>query len=305
MSENRRDAVFAIIIPTWNNLALLRLCLDSIRRHSVVPYQIVLHVNDGSDGSLEWVRSQGITHTHSEENIGICLAVNRAAEISTAPYLVYLNDDMVCCPGWDSALLERIQSLNTNAFMVSGTMIERRETGNACTLIADYGIMGSTNEFNYGLLVSKNYINSAGFISGNTSPYNASYNYPNGATWPPSVVHREWWSKVGGYSAEFSPGMSSDNDFSMKLWAAGCRIFLGVGRSQVYHFMSRSTGKVVRNNGRKQFLHKWGMTQSTFDTHFLRRGQLAQAVILPEPAVNARYVWDRFRGLMRLMWWRF
>ena len=167
------------------------------------------------------------------------------------------------------------------------------------------GIMGSTNEFNYGLLVSKNYINSAGFISGNTSPYNASYNYPNGATWPPSVVHREWWSKVGGYSAEFSPGMSSDNDFSMKLWAAGCRIFLGVGRSQVYHFMSRSTGKVVRNNGRKQFLHKWGMTQSTFDTHFLRRGQLAQAVILPEPAVNARYVWDRFRGLMRLMWWRF
>jgi len=43
------------------------------------------------------------------------------------------------------------------------------------------GIMGSTNEFNYGLLVSTNYINSAGFISGNTSPYNASYNYPNGA----------------------------------------------------------------------------------------------------------------------------
>ena len=43
------------------------------------------------------------------------------------------------------------------------------------------GIMGSTNEFNYGLLVSANYINSAGFISGNTSPTNASYNYPNGA----------------------------------------------------------------------------------------------------------------------------
>ena len=289
MSENRRDAVFAIIIPTWNNLALLRLCLDSIRRHSVVPYQIVLHVNDGSDGSLEWVRSQGITHTHSEENIGICLAVNRAAEISTAPYLVYLNDDMVCCPGWDSALLERIQSLNTNAFMVSGTMIERRETGNACTLIADY--CRSPNDFNETALLAD-------------QPKRIKPDW-YGATWPPSVVHREWWSKVGGYSAEFSPGMSSDNDFSMKLWAAGCRIFLGVGRSQVYHFMSRSTGKVVRNNGRKQFLHKWGMTQSTFDTHFLRRGQLAQAVILPEPAVNARYVWDRFRGLMRLMWWRF
>jgi GT2 family glycosyltransferase len=289
MSETPRDAVFAIIIPTWNNLALLRLCVDSICRHSVVPYEIVLHVNDGSDGSLEWVRSQGIAHTHSEENIGICLAVNRAVEISTAPYLVYLNDDMVCCPGWDSALLARIQSLNSNAFMISGTMIEPRKSGNACVLIADYG--SGPENFNEAALLAD-------------QPKRIKQDW-YGATWPPSVVHREWWNKVGGYSVEFSPGMSSDNDFSMKLWAAGCRIFLGVGASQVYHFMSRSTGKVVRNNGRKQFLHKWGMTQNTFDVHFLRRGQAVQAVVLPEPVINAHYTWDRFRGLMRLMWWRF
>jgi hypothetical protein len=105
-----------------------------------------------------------------------------------------------------------------------------------------------------------------------------------GSTWPPTVVHRRWWHRVGGYSTELSPGMSSDNDFSMKMWHAGCRVFLGVGDALVYHFQCKSTGKVVKNDGRKQFLHKWGMTQSTFDRFYLRRGQVAETVALAEPA---------------------
>ena len=58
----------------------------------------------------------------------------------------------------------------------------------------------------------------------------------------------------------------------MKLWLAGCRHFVGVGDSLVYHFQQKSTGKVVKNDGRRQFLDKWGMTQSTFDRFYLRRG---------------------------------
>jgi hypothetical protein len=77
--------------------------------------------------------------------------------------------------------------------------------------------------------------------------------------------------------------MSSDNDFSMKLWQAGCRHFIGVGDSLVYHFQQKSTGKVVKNDGRRQFLDKWGMTQSTFDRFYLRRGAPLEADRLTEP----------------------
>src|ERR1035437_2926757 len=42
-------------------------------------------------------------------------------------------------------------------------------------------ILASANEFNYGLLVSTNYISPAGFISGLSSPTNVGYNYPNGS----------------------------------------------------------------------------------------------------------------------------
>ena len=57
--------MFSILLPTWNNLPLLKLCVHSIRTHSAYGHQIIVHVNDGSDGTLEWVREQGLDHTHS------------------------------------------------------------------------------------------------------------------------------------------------------------------------------------------------------------------------------------------------
>ena len=52
------------------------------------------------DDALDWVREQNIEHTASPANIGICHAVNWAAARSTREYVVYMNDDMYCCPGW-------------------------------------------------------------------------------------------------------------------------------------------------------------------------------------------------------------
>ena len=70
--------MFSIIIPTWNNLAFLKLCVDSIRKNSAFSHQVILHVNDGSDGTLQWAKEQGLDYTHSQDNVGICVAVNEA-----------------------------------------------------------------------------------------------------------------------------------------------------------------------------------------------------------------------------------
>ena len=93
--------------------------------------------------------------------------------------------------------------------------------------------------------------------------------------------------------------MSSDNDFSMKLWHAGCRIFLGVGDSLVYHFQAKSTGRIKKNNGGQQFLHKWGMRQSVFDHYYLRRGAPAKSVALPEPEDTLEFRWQLLRSSLK------
>jgi hypothetical protein len=94
-----------------------------------------------------------------------------------------------------------------------------------------------------------------------------------GATWPPNIVHIDTWDAVDGYSNEFSPGMYSDPDFSMKLWNAGVRLFRGISESRVYHFGSISVKRVKRNKGYFTFIQKWGFTSSTLSKYYLRRGE--------------------------------
>ncbi|HSM99123.1 MAG TPA: glycosyltransferase [Gallionella sp.] len=275
--------MFSILIPTWNNLELLKLCVRSIRENSSLAHQIIVHVNDGSDGTLDWVRAQQLDHTYSPQNVGICLAVNEAAMLARLDYILYLNDDMYCCPGWDTALVNKLAGIDTDLFMLSGTMIEPVQTSNPCVIVKDYG--RSPEKFAEQELLA---------------------DLPNlrkpdwcGATWPPTLVLAKWWFRVGGYSSEFSPGMSSDNDFSMKLWHAGCRIFLGVGDSLVYHFQAKSTGRIKKNNGGKQFLHKWGIRQSVFDRNYLRRGIPAESMALPEPEDTLSFRWQLLRSTLK------
>jgi glycosyltransferase involved in cell wall biosynthesis len=274
--------MFSIVIPTWNNLAYLKLCVDSIRRHSAFAHQIIVHVNDGSDGSLQWVREQGLDHTHTPNNAGICTTVNQAASLARLDYVMYMNDDMYCCPGWDQSLSQTIARLDPQAgFMLSCTLIEPRESGNPCVSVGDYG--RDIQTFQEEALLK----------------HHTQHHKPHwyGSTWPPNVVPRAWWFGVGGLSSELSPGMGSDNDFSMKLWAAGCRVFLGLGDAMVYHFQSKSTGKIVKNPGHLQFLHKWGITPSTFDRFYMHSGEPASGLTLPPLASDdASFRWHHWRS---------
>ncbi len=132
-------ARFTIVIPSWNNLPYLRLCVESIRRNSAMAHQVVVHVNDGSDGSLEWVRAEGLGHTRSERNAGVCFAVNAAAALATTDLIAYMNDDMYVCPGWDVALLEAVERIGHERFMLSGTMIEPGGKTPGSIVPCDYG----------------------------------------------------------------------------------------------------------------------------------------------------------------------
>lgn len=241
-------SVFSILVPSWNNLPYLKLCVESIRRNSLFRHQLIVHVNEGSDGTLEWVRQQGLDHTFSPQNAGVCHAVNASATLATTSYIVYMNDDMYACPGWDAVLLDAIKQNGTKLFYYSGTMIEY-EGGTNKAVLAPYDFGRDIASFDEpGLL--------AFCASG------AEKKDWFGSCWPPSIVHADVWRQTGGYSPEFSPGFYSDPDFAMKLWEAGVRDFRGLGKCLVYHFKCKSTGRVRKNDGRKTFMKKWGFASS-------------------------------------------
>ena len=265
--------MFSILIPTWDNYKFVRLCVESILKNSAYKHQVILHINEGSDETMAWAKKNNIAFTFSPQNIGICKAMNMAYTLASHDYICYMNDDMYCCPGWDKALIDEINKLDTDCFMLSGTLIEPVETGNPCVLVKDYG--RDVEGFKEDQLL-------AGYASLNKKDW-------SGSTWPPNVVHRAYWDKIGGFSESFSPGMSSDDDFSMKMWQQGCRCFKGAGKSLVYHFMSKSTKRIVKNDGRLQFLKKWKMKQSTFHKYYLKRGEIFQDKLKQPASISYKF----------------
>ena len=39
-------------------------------------HEIILHVNEGNDGTLDFVKDQKIKHTYTKNNVGLCTATN-------------------------------------------------------------------------------------------------------------------------------------------------------------------------------------------------------------------------------------
>lgn len=272
---------FSILIPTWNNLPFLKCCVNSIRKNSMSDHEILVYVNEGSDGTAEWCQSQNLKFIHSPKNVGVCTALNALFELATEELICYVNDDMYLCPDWDKALVEEIERLGHHHYYLSSTMIEPVQTANRCVLAPyDFGKHPDT-------------FNETGLLNSLQSMQKADW---SGATWPPNVMHRSMWLAIGGYGEEFSPGLYSDPDVSMKLWNQGVREFKGLGASRAYHFMSRSTGRVKMNDGKSTFLKKWGVSSSWFVKKVLRQGEVYEGP-LPESSITPSLK-DRIKRLL-------
>ena len=260
---------FSIIVPSWNNLNYLKLCLYSIQKNSKYKHDIVVHLNEGTDGSLEYLKKNNIKFTHSEKNIGLCSATNKATNLAETDYILYSHDDMYFLPNWDFFLLEEINKVKNDLYYFSGTTIGPLGCGlngnksiNELTAEEiknfDFNCGRNIDEFDEAKLL-KNY-------------KNVKYFDHQGSHWAPHLVHKSIWNRVGGFSKEFDPGYASDTDFNMKLWKIGVRIFKGIDKFRIYHFGSVTTRKkkeLIKNKGNRLFLLKWGISSDLFITFYL------------------------------------
>ena len=245
---------FSILIPTFNNLDYLRLAIKSIKENSKYNHEIILHINDGSDGTLEYAKKEKLIYTYSENNIGLCSAINKAATKISTKYVLYVHDDMYLCKYWDEFLKKEIEILEDDLFYLSGTNYEIRDIDNK------YNPGNSPEKFNPDLF--------------HKFCMNKKEKNLQGSHWAPHIISKRLWDIVGGFSEEFNPGDGSDPDFCMKLWINNVRIFKSIDKFKVFHFGSRTTRnkKIIKNNGTKKFLLKYGFNPKFFRKYYLRGG---------------------------------
>ena len=264
--------MISILIPTYNNLNYLKLCLKSLVKNSNFEHEILFHINDGSDGTLNFIRQSGFKYTYTEKNIGLCSAINKVSKLATKKYILYSHDDMYFCPDWDKVLINEVKSLNHDNFYLSGTMIEPY-SGH---IVYNFGT--DLNSFKEDELLTK-------FKDINFYDH-------QGTHFAPHLVSKKTWNKVGGFSEEFNPGIASDPDFNMKLWKEGVRIFKGLNDFKVYHFGSLTTRKkknFTQNRGDKTFLKKWGISTKFFKKYYLKSKTKYNGP-LNEPNITIGYI---------------
>jgi len=249
--------MFSILIPSYNNLNYLKLCIESLEKNSKFEHQIIIHVNEGSDGTLDYVKKNNFNHTYTHENIGMPKALNKASKLANFNYILISHDDFYYCPGWDNEFVNEINNIKHNNFYLSGTMVGAGQV---------YFDAGETIE----TFDEKKLIENIETIK--------TFDF-QGTTKCPGLVHKDIWEIVGGWSEEFSPTGGDDTDFAMKLWQSDIRIFKGLGSCLTYHFGSITTRKkdkslftYLGSKGNKIFLKKWGININFFENFYLNAG---------------------------------
>ena len=283
--------MFSILIPSYNNLSYLKLCIKSIIDNSKFNHQIIVHVNEGTDGTLNYLKESNIDFTFTNYNSGICEGINKASKLAKYEYFLYAHDDFYFCPNWDEILHKEINKIGHNNFYLSGTMMNNGhipfDCGNDIENFNEKKFLSEYKKFNY-------------------------YDF-NGSTWAPTLVHRELWNKVGGFSEEYFPGTGSDPDFNMKLWNVGVRIFKGVNDCKVYHFGSivlrKKINTINRNNkygsnGAKIFLLKWGISIKFFKKFYLKSNEKYDKP-LSQPKINFIFIYEYIRNKINYFYIKF
>ena len=85
--------MFSILIPTFNNLEYLKLCIYSIKKNSKYNHQIICHVNIGDDGTIDYLKNEEIDFSDTKYNSGICEGINKDENLEQSDDFLYDYDD--------------------------------------------------------------------------------------------------------------------------------------------------------------------------------------------------------------------
>ena len=287
--------MFSILIPSFNNLEYLKTCINSLKKNSEYAHQIIVHINEGADGSLEYVKENNFEYTYSENNIGMPKALNKSSKLANFDYMLISHDDFYFCPGWDTEFVKEINNIKHNNFYLSGTMVGAGQI--------EFDAGQTVDNFNETILL-------------NNLDNIKTFDF-QGTTKCPGLVHKDIWEKVGGWSEEFSPTGGDDTDFAMKLWKMNIRIFKGLGKSLAYHFGSITTRKkdkslftYLGSRGNKIFLKKWGVSINFFEKVYLKSGLDKNKKLifnkyhapLTDPIKNLNYYIDLIKAKFQLFY---
>ncbi|OPY91262.1 MAG: SPBc2 prophage-derived glycosyltransferase SunS [Syntrophus sp. PtaU1.Bin208] len=227
----------SIILVTRNRLDCTKKCVNSIRRHTRQPYELIFVDNASKENTVKWLRRQVKVNKdcrliENKENIGLIKGRNQGMNIAAGEYIVLLDNDVIVSQGWLDSML---QCLNSGS---------------------DVGIVGPMTNSGSGIQeVLDDSYRSVDYLDKYAAKFMERYRHRripcrNIAGFCQLFKHT-LVEKIGLLDETFEDGHCEDEDYCLRAALEDCRNFIA-GDVFVHHF-----GEEKSNGNRKTIGKKW------------------------------------------------
>jgi len=242
----------SIIIVTFDNLKLNRLCLESIFARTEWPnFEVIVIDNNSTDGTPRYLKEAEKVFPNlrvilNRKNLGFAAANNIGLRRATGDYLVLLNNDTIVTRGWISTLIRHLHGDPTIGLIGPVTNV----IGNEAQVNVDYTGVEDMPAW------------AATFVRVHDGEV---FSIPMLAMFC-VAMKREVFEKVGWLDEQFGIGMFEDDDYAQRIKLAGLRLVCAAD-SFVHHFGQAAFKKLIENGkyealfeeNRRRYERKWNM----------------------------------------------
>lgn len=242
----------SIIVPTKNNVALLKRCVESIEKESTYGnYEVLIVDNDSSDpDTLKYLNATSHRVLPFREEFNYSRINNFAVSHAGGEYVLFLNDDTeVVSPGWLEAMLQHAQRPEVGAVGAKLLYPDGRvQHAGVLVGVGSSWIPGvATHSHLFHAAESRGYFDAVEVIR----------NY-SAVTAACMMVRKATFDEIGGFDEENLPVLFNDVDLCLRIRQLGYLVVY-TPLAELYHHESASRGHFSQSPAEFMYMReRWG-----------------------------------------------